>query len=134
MSVEQVDWRDDTNDEPKDQELEAHYIYMAEIQEVSPDDAESFGPIFDYEPLSKVQYDDDHYNVFANELAHPVQPESINDTYSEKQCDNNVIIDSLDIVTNGQTDDQDDDDLAHERDLLASLINKLKCEIDDSKK
>nr|GEX87405.1 retrovirus-related Pol polyprotein from transposon TNT 1-94 [Tanacetum cinerariifolium] len=30
-------------------------------------------------------------------------------------------------------DDDDDDDLANERDLLASLIEKLKCEIDDSK-
>ncbi|GKG64681.1 hypothetical protein Tco_0663657, partial [Tanacetum coccineum] len=27
--------------------------------------------------------------------------------------------------------DDDDDDLAKERDLLASLIEKLKCEIDD---
>ncbi|GKD06422.1 retrovirus-related pol polyprotein from transposon TNT 1-94, partial [Tanacetum coccineum] len=34
---------------------------------------------------------------------------------------------------NGETVDQDDDDLAKERDLLASLIEKLKCEIDDSK-
>ncbi|GKA89842.1 hypothetical protein Tco_0811654 [Tanacetum coccineum] len=33
-----------------------------------------------------------------------------------------------------EQDDQDDnDDLAKERDLLASLIEKLKCEIDDSK-
>ncbi|GKF17104.1 hypothetical protein Tco_0062022, partial [Tanacetum coccineum] len=30
-------------------------------------------------------------------------------------------------------DDQDDDNLAKELDLLASLIDKLKCEIDDSK-
>nr|GEV38458.1 integrase, catalytic region, zinc finger, CCHC-type, peptidase aspartic, catalytic [Tanacetum cinerariifolium] len=51
---------DDTDDEPEDQELEAHYLYMAQIQE-------------------------------------------------------------------------DDDDLAKERDLLASLIEKLKCEINDSK-
>nr|GEX35410.1 hypothetical protein [Tanacetum cinerariifolium] len=29
--------------------------------------------------------------------------------------------------------DQDDDDLTNERDLIASLIEKLKCEIDDSK-
>ncbi|GJU54681.1 integrase, catalytic region, zinc finger, CCHC-type containing protein, partial [Tanacetum coccineum] len=35
--------------------------------------------------------------------------------------------------TNGETVDQDDDDLAKERDLIASLIEKLKCEIDDSK-
>nr|GEU93467.1 hypothetical protein [Tanacetum cinerariifolium] len=32
-----------------------------------------------------------------------------------------------------QTDQDDDDDLANERDLLASLIEKLKCEINDSK-
>ncbi|GKF44086.1 hypothetical protein Tco_0130638 [Tanacetum coccineum] len=35
--------------------------------------------------------------------------------------------------TNGETVNQDDYDLARERDLLASLIDKLKCEIDDSK-
>ncbi|GJX42914.1 hypothetical protein Tco_0259590 [Tanacetum coccineum] len=32
-----------------------------------------------------------------------------------------------------EQDNQDDDDIAKERDLLASLIDKLKCEIDDSK-
>nr|GEU71718.1 hypothetical protein [Tanacetum cinerariifolium] len=35
--------------------------------------------------------------------------------------------------TNGEIVDQDDNDLARERDLLASLIEKLKCKIDDSK-
>nr|GEW74637.1 hypothetical protein [Tanacetum cinerariifolium] len=40
LNVEQVDWRDDTNDdELEDQELEAHYMYMAQLQQVSPDDA-----------------------------------------------------------------------------------------------
>ncbi|GKF62036.1 hypothetical protein Tco_0182090, partial [Tanacetum coccineum] len=29
LSAKQVDWRDDTDDEPDDQELEAHYLYMA---------------------------------------------------------------------------------------------------------
>nr|GEU87852.1 hypothetical protein [Tanacetum cinerariifolium] len=81
LNAEQVDWRDDTDDESGDQELEAHYIYMARIQEVSPDAADS-GPIFDSEPLQK---------------------------------------------------NDDDNDLANERELLASLIEKLKCEIDDSK-
>nr|GFD09633.1 hypothetical protein [Tanacetum cinerariifolium] len=32
LNVEQADWRDDTDDEPKDKELEAHYMYMAQIQ------------------------------------------------------------------------------------------------------
>ncbi|GJW07889.1 hypothetical protein Tco_1570312, partial [Tanacetum coccineum] len=48
-------------------------------------------------------------------------------------CDTNITIDSLDMSTNGETIDQDDDNLARERDFLASLIDKLKCEIDDSK-
>ncbi|GJU95143.1 hypothetical protein Tco_1319899 [Tanacetum coccineum] len=38
LNAEQVDWRDDTDDEPDDQELEAHYIYMTHIQEVTPGD------------------------------------------------------------------------------------------------
>nr|GEV80567.1 hypothetical protein [Tanacetum cinerariifolium] len=59
LNIEQADWRDNTDDEPDDQELEAHYIE--------------------------------------------------------------------------QVDKDDDDDLANERDLLASLVEKLKCEIDDIK-
>ncbi|GKD76020.1 hypothetical protein Tco_1334302, partial [Tanacetum coccineum] len=130
-NVELADWRDDTNDEPKDQELEAHYMYMAQIQEVSLDAADNSGPIFDAEPLQKVQNNDDNYNVFAIENEHPEQPESINDTYLEEQGDTNITIDSLDKCNNRDTVDQDDDDLAKEHDLLASLIEKLKCEIDD---
>nr|GEX85059.1 hypothetical protein [Tanacetum cinerariifolium] len=54
LNAEQANWRDDTDDESKDQELEAHYMYMAKIQEVSPDAAD-FGPIFDTEPVQKSQ-------------------------------------------------------------------------------
>nr|GEU71720.1 hypothetical protein [Tanacetum cinerariifolium] len=38
---EQAGWRDDTDDEPDDHILEAHYMYMAQIQEVTPDAAEN---------------------------------------------------------------------------------------------
>nr|GEX09901.1 hypothetical protein [Tanacetum cinerariifolium] len=73
LNAEQSDWRDDTDDEPEDQDLEAHY-------------------------------------------------------------EHNVIIDSLDMsYDREQLDQDDDDDLANECDLLASLIEKLKSEIDDSK-
>nr|GFB19145.1 hypothetical protein [Tanacetum cinerariifolium] len=61
----QADWRDGTNDESEDQELEAHYMYMAQLQEIDHND--------------------------------------------------------------------DDANLDNERELLTSLIKKLKCEIDDSK-
>ncbi|GJS66246.1 retrovirus-related pol polyprotein from transposon TNT 1-94 [Tanacetum coccineum] len=76
-----------------------------EIQEVTPDVTDNSGPIFDTEPLQKVQNDYDNYNVFANDREHPEQPDSVNDTYPDEQ----------------------------ERDLLASLIDKLKCEINDNK-
>nr|GEY11718.1 hypothetical protein [Tanacetum cinerariifolium] len=81
LNAEQADWKDDTDDESDDQELEAHYMYMAKIQKVSPDAVDS-RPIFDTKPEQKI--------------------------------------------------DQNDD-LAKERELLASLIGKLKCEIDETK-
>nr|GFB32317.1 hypothetical protein [Tanacetum cinerariifolium] len=84
LNAEQADWKDDTDDESDDQELEAHYMYMAKIQEVSPNAVDS-GPIFDTEPEQKIDQNDE------------------------------------------------DADLAEERELLASLIEKLKCEIDESK-
>nr|GEX92444.1 hypothetical protein [Tanacetum cinerariifolium] len=133
-NVEQVDWRDDTNDEPEDRELEAHYLYMAQIQEVTPDATDNFGSIFDAEPLQKVQNNDDNYNVFAIESEHPEQPESVNDTYPVEQDKHNIIIDSLDMSYDREQDNQDDNDNhAKECGLLASLIEKLKCEIDDIK-
>nr|GFA89420.1 hypothetical protein [Tanacetum cinerariifolium] len=52
LNAEQADWKDDTDDESDDQELEAHYMYMAKIQEVSPDAVDT-GPIFDKEPEQK---------------------------------------------------------------------------------
>ncbi|GJS32294.1 hypothetical protein Tco_0530676 [Tanacetum coccineum] len=114
LNAEQADWKDDTDDESDDQELEAHYMYIAQIQEV--------------------QNNNDNYNVFAIENEHPEQPESVNDIYLEEQGDTNITTDSLDMCYDREQDDQDDTDkLDQERDLLASLIEKLKCEIDDSK-
>nr|GFB59000.1 hypothetical protein [Tanacetum cinerariifolium] len=54
LNAEQADWRDDTDDESDDQELEAHYMYMAKHQQVSPDVDDS-GPIFDKEPEQKIK-------------------------------------------------------------------------------
>nr|GEU59840.1 hypothetical protein [Tanacetum cinerariifolium] len=104
------------------------------IQEVTLDTADNSGPIFDAEPLQKVQ-SNDNYNVFSIKSEHPEQPEFVNDTYLEEQGDTTITINSLDMSTNGETVDQDNDndDLARERNLLACLIEKLKCEIDDSK-
>nr|GEU47821.1 hypothetical protein [Tanacetum cinerariifolium] len=108
LNAEQADWRDDN--------------------------AADSGPIFDDEPLQKVS-NDDHYNVFAMESKHSEQYESVHDTYPIDQDAHNVIIDSLDMSYDTEEINQNDDDndLANERELLASLIEKLKCEIDESK-
>nr|GEY20852.1 hypothetical protein [Tanacetum cinerariifolium] len=96
-------------------------------------DADS-GPIFEDEPLQKVS-NDDHYNVFSIKSAHPEQSKYVHDTYPIEQDARNVIIDSLDMSYDREKIDQNDDDhdLANERELLASLIEKLKREIDESK-
>nr|GEV33565.1 hypothetical protein [Tanacetum cinerariifolium] len=97
---EQADWRDDADDdELEDQELEAHYMYMAQLKEVTPNAADS-GRIFDDEPLQKVSHDD-HYNVFAMENVQPEQSKSVHDTYPIEQDAQNT---ELDEVTNRQCD------------------------------
>nr|GEY83252.1 hypothetical protein [Tanacetum cinerariifolium] len=105
--------RDDTDDEPKDQELEAYYLYLSSIQEVTPDAAENSKPIFDAEPLQKVQIDNDKNNVFSNDSEHLEQSKSVNDTYPDEQGDTNIPTNSLDMSNNGgQADQNEDDDLA----------------------
>nr|GFA24522.1 integrase, catalytic region, zinc finger, CCHC-type, peptidase aspartic, catalytic [Tanacetum cinerariifolium] len=133
LNAEQADWKDDTNDEYDDQELEAHYMYIAKVQEVSPDVVDS-GPIFDTEPEQKVQ-NTDHYDVFAIECQHPEQSEYVHKIYLIEQDAQNVINESVDINYDSEQINQNDEDtdLAKERELLASLIKKLKCEIDESK-
>ncbi|GJZ06905.1 hypothetical protein Tco_0540698 [Tanacetum coccineum] len=105
LNAKQADWRDETDDEPEDQELEAYYMYMAQIQEVTPDVADNSGPIFDAEPLQKVQNNDDNYNVFTIESEHLDKPESVNNTYPVEQDEHNIIIDSLDMSYDKEQDD-----------------------------
>ncbi|GJS94920.1 hypothetical protein Tco_0801888 [Tanacetum coccineum] len=46
---------DDTDNESEDHELEAHYMYMAQLQEVTPDQVDNSGPIFNDDPIHKSQ-------------------------------------------------------------------------------
>nr|GEZ77375.1 hypothetical protein [Tanacetum cinerariifolium] len=85
LNAEQADWRDDTDDESEDKELEAHYMYMAQLQEVSSDVAYS-GPIFDAEQVQS------------------------HETFPIEQDEHNVIIDSLDMNYDREHIDQNDDD------------------------
>ncbi|GJT38139.1 retrovirus-related pol polyprotein from transposon TNT 1-94 [Tanacetum coccineum] len=85
LQAEQSDWLADTDEEIDEQELEAHYSYMAKIQEVPNADSGT-----DSEPLEQVQYDTDD-NVSANDIQHFEQSESISNTCAVETGDSNVI-------------------------------------------
>nr|GFA00489.1 hypothetical protein [Tanacetum cinerariifolium] len=91
-------------------------------------------PIFDTEPEQKVQ-NDDHYDVFAIDCQHFEQSESVHNTYLIEQDAQNMLIESEDMNYDSEQIEQNDEDvdLAKERELFASLITKLKCEIDETK-
>nr|GEX66440.1 hypothetical protein [Tanacetum cinerariifolium]GEY72769.1 hypothetical protein [Tanacetum cinerariifolium] len=70
LQEKQYDWLEDMDKEVDEQELEAHYSYMANIQEVPTADSGT-----DSEPVEQVQ-NDAGYNVFSNVLQHSKQSES----------------------------------------------------------
>ncbi|GJZ27525.1 retrovirus-related pol polyprotein from transposon TNT 1-94 [Tanacetum coccineum] len=72
LQAEQADWLEDTDEEIDEQELEAHYSYMAKIQEVSPEESSSTG-----QPLE--QKDDSN-----------VTPDSSNICTNDNQVDQNA--------------------------------------------
>nr|GEU43018.1 hypothetical protein [Tanacetum cinerariifolium] len=109
-----------TDEEIDEQELEAHYSYMAKIQEVLTADS-----VTDSEPLEQVQ-NDVGYNVFANDLQHFEQFESISNTCLVETDDRNVIPDSLNMCEDDIQNDQNDVESDDERVALANLIANLK--------
>ncbi|GJR66641.1 hypothetical protein Tco_0012706 [Tanacetum coccineum] len=128
LRAEQSDWIDDTDEEIDEQKLEAHYNFMAKIQDVLNTELGS-----DAEPLEKVQFDVE-YNVFANERQHFDQTESINDTYVVEKDESNVILDSSDMCDNDNQVDQNAEECDDEHAVLANLIANLKLDTDENKK
>nr|GFD27942.1 hypothetical protein [Tanacetum cinerariifolium] len=107
-------------------ELEAHYSYMAKIQEVPNADSGT-----DSEPMEQVQ-NDTGYNVFANALQHSEQSESVSNTCLVEMDDSNVTLDSPDVCENDIQNEQNDVESDDERVTLVNLISNLK--LDWSKK
>nr|GEV36811.1 retrovirus-related Pol polyprotein from transposon TNT 1-94 [Tanacetum cinerariifolium] len=67
------------------------------------------------------------------ERQHPEQPESVNETYLMEQGDTNITHNSSDLSNNEEAAGQDDQMLQKERELLASLIDQIRIEIDANK-
>nr|GEU65451.1 hypothetical protein [Tanacetum cinerariifolium] len=128
LYAEQYEWLADTDEKIDEQELEAHYSYMAKIQEVPTADSGT-----DSEPLEQVQ-NDTGYNVFANELQHSKQSKSIRNTCFVKTNDSNVIPDSPDMCDDDIQNDQNDVESDHERIALANLIANLKLDVNENKR
>nr|GEZ77900.1 hypothetical protein [Tanacetum cinerariifolium] len=124
LQAEQYDWLEDTDEEIDDQELEAHYSYMAKIQEVPTAYTDT-----DFEPLEQVKKDTGN-NVFANDLQHSEQSESVSNTCLMETNDSNVIPDSPDMCDDDIQNDQND---VESDDKLVALAN-LKLDVDENKK
>ncbi|GKB33319.1 retrovirus-related pol polyprotein from transposon TNT 1-94 [Tanacetum coccineum] len=128
LQAEQSDWLVDTDEEIDEQELEAHYSYMAKIQKVHNADSGT-----NFEPLKQVKYDT-RYNVFANEIQHSEQSESISNTCVVETVDGNVIPDSPNMCDNDIQNDQNAVECDDERVALANLMANLKLDIDENKR
>ncbi|GJS33348.1 reverse transcriptase domain-containing protein [Tanacetum coccineum] len=128
LQAEQADWLEDMDEEIDEQELEAHYSYMAKIQEVPTADSGT-----DTKPLEKVQYEAE-YNVFTNERHHSEQPEFINNTCVMEKVDSNVILDSLVMCDNDIQTGQNAKKCDDARVVLANLIANLTLDTEENKK
>nr|GEU93789.1 hypothetical protein [Tanacetum cinerariifolium] len=128
LQAEQYDWLADTDEEVDEQELEAHYSYMAKIQEVPNADLGT-----DSEPVKQVQ-NNVECNVFANELQHSEQSELVSNTCLVETDDSNVTHNSPDMCEDDIQNDQNDVESDYERVALANLIANLKLDVDENKK
>nr|GEW86013.1 Gag-Pol polyprotein [Tanacetum cinerariifolium] len=70
LQVEQVDWLENTGEEIDEQELEAHYSFMAKIQEVLLAESGS-----NTEPLEKMDVKTTFLNGPLNEKVYVAQPD-----------------------------------------------------------
>nr|GEX62507.1 integrase, catalytic region, zinc finger, CCHC-type, peptidase aspartic, catalytic [Tanacetum cinerariifolium] len=128
MQAELYDWLVDKDEEFDEQELEAHYIYMAKIQEVPTADSGT-----DSEPVQQVQ-NEAGYNVFTNHLQHSEQSEYVSNTCLVKTDDSNVTPDSPDMCEDDILNEQNDAESDDESVALANLIANLKLDVDENKK
>nr|GFC60729.1 hypothetical protein [Tanacetum cinerariifolium] len=128
LQAEQYDWLANTDEEVDEQKLEAHYSYMAKIQEVPTADSGT-----DSEPVEQVQ-NNAEYNMFANSLQHSEQSELVSNTCLVETDDSNVIPNSPDMCENDIQNEQNDVESDDECVALANLIANLKLDVDENKK
>nr|GFA11187.1 hypothetical protein [Tanacetum cinerariifolium] len=128
LQAKQYDWLADTDEEVNEQELEAHYSYMAKIQEIPNADSGTDSKLVE-QVLNKAEY-----NVFANALQHSEQSKLVSNTCLIETDDSNVTPDSPDMCDDDIQNDQNDVESDDERVALDNLITNLKLDVDENKK
>ncbi|GJY41009.1 hypothetical protein Tco_0428279 [Tanacetum coccineum] len=90
-------------------------------------------PSYDSDMVSKVHHDTFEY-VFAHSIQNYVQPESTPDTYMVNENNSNIISDipNMDPVRDKEEHDYVDDE--QQRAFFDSLVNDLKCEVENCTK
>nr|GFA56944.1 hypothetical protein [Tanacetum cinerariifolium] len=128
MNVARARENVDTDEENDEQELEAHYSYMAKIQEV---------PIADSGTYSEhLEQDDSDVTLDSPDMCeHDIQTDQNakdeRDALANLIDDSDVTLDSPDMCEHDIQTDQNAED---ERDALANLIVNLKLDVDENKK
>ncbi|GJZ85329.1 retrovirus-related pol polyprotein from transposon TNT 1-94 [Tanacetum coccineum] len=104
-----------SDEEIEKTKLKAHYLTMAKISEVSPEESSSTRHHWNrYKTMMKMIVCQCETHILK-------QPESINDTYVLEKDDSNVIPDSSNICTNDNQVDQNAAECVDERVALANL-------------
>nr|GEW28047.1 hypothetical protein [Tanacetum cinerariifolium] len=163
LQVEQYDWLADTDEEVDEQEMEAHYSYMAKIQEVPIADLGTDSEPVEQNEQNDVEIDDERValaNLIANlkldvdenkktqkqlkkantTLAQELKEckvilaETISNTCLVETDDSNVLPDSPDMCEDDIQNDQNDVESHDERVALPNLIANLKLNVDENKK
>nr|GFA38036.1 hypothetical protein [Tanacetum cinerariifolium] len=132
LQVELSDWLANTDEEIDEQELEAHYNYIAKIQEAPTAESGT-----DSEPLEQAQILSlwNRYNTMLDIMCLPMKySESIRSTCVMETDDSNVIPNSPDMCDNDIQNDQNAAECDNERVALANLIANLKLDVDENKK
>ncbi|GJS68773.1 hypothetical protein Tco_0683338 [Tanacetum coccineum] len=111
LQAEQADWLVDTDEEIDEHELEAHYSFMAKIQEVLLEESNSTK-----QPLEQVQNNDEN-NVFANERQH-----SENDT--AKCADERATLANL--IANLTLDTEENKTILKHKEIKPSLTSRTR--------
>ncbi|GJT78759.1 hypothetical protein Tco_1045484 [Tanacetum coccineum] len=89
--------------------------------------------LYDTDTLTEVHHsnNDTSEDVFANEIQSHEQPDSISDTYVVNENNSNIISDIPYMDPNRDKEEHDNVDYEQQRALFASLINNLKCDVEN---